>query len=334
MKEALFYKKLKKDIIQCKLCPHFCTLKNNEMGKCRVRKNINGILYSLSYEKPISMHIDPIEKKPLYNFLPGTAIFSMGMAGCNLRCANCQNWEISQQSGEDINVQKITADEIIKMTKKSECPSIAYTYTEPLVSYEYIIEIAKLAKKVKIKNVLVSNGYINEGPLQKLCKYLDGANIDLKSISDDFYKKICQASVSPVLNSLKILKENDVWVEITNLLIPTLNDHKESIKNLVDWIKENLGKDTPLHFSAFYPCYKLMNLSPTPPETLRKAKEIASNAGLRYVYLGNIHDEENNTYCKKCSNLLIERNYYNIKFHNFKNGKCLNCNAKILGIWK
>jgi len=334
MREAQFYHKLKNKVVQCELCPHFCTLKNNEIGKCRARKNINGILYSLSYEQPVAIHIDPIEKKPFYHFLPGTKAFSIGMAGCNLRCKNCQNYEMSQKGVEEIPVPKVNVKGVMEELLKSNCPTISYTYSEPLVSYEYLLDIAKLAKKAGIKNTIVSNGFINPAPLKELCKYIDGTNIDLKSINDKFYKEVCEARVSPVLETLKILKKEKVWTEITNLIIPTLNDSEKDIKELVKWVKENLGKETVLHFTAFYPCYKLSHLSPTPIETLKKARKIALGAGLKYVYTGNLEDEDGeSTFCPKCKKLLVKRRLFSIIENNLKKGKCSKCDEKIDGVW-
>lgn len=334
MKEALFYEKLRNKIVQCQLCPHFCTTKSNEVGKCKVRKNVDGTLYSLSYEHPVAINIDPIEKKPLYNFLPGTMAFSIGMAGCNLRCSHCQNWEMSQRGPEEIPVSKVSAKEAVKEALKSKCPIISYTYSEPLVSYEYMLDIAKLARKEGIKNMIVSNGFINPEPLKQLCEYIDGANIDLKSIDDSFYRDVCGARVKPVLESLKILREKGVWIEITNLLISGLNDKDEDIKKLVDWVKKELGKEVPIHFTAFYPCYELSHLLPTPIETLKKARKIALDAKMKYVYTGNLPDDEgSSTFCPKCKKLLVGRRLFLIIENNLKRGKCGYCNHKIHGFW-
>ncbi len=334
MKETLFYKKLKEKIIQCKLCPHFCVLKENEVGKCRVRKNINGILYSLSYEKPVAINIDPIEKKPFYHFLPGSKAFSIGMAGCNFRCLHCQNWEMSQKSPEEIPSLNVEAEEVIKEALKSDCRSISFTYSEPLISYEYITEIAKLAKRAKIKCNIVSNGYINPMPLKKLVPYIKAANIDLKG-NALFYEKICDAKIEPVLETIKLLKEKGVWLELTNLIVPGYNDNIEELKKTIAWIKENLGQDVPLHFSAFYPCYKLTNVQPTPPEFLIKARIIAKQQGLKFVYTGNISDEEGSTtYCPNCNKPIIKRKSVFIIENNLKRGKCKFCKNSVPGVWQ
>jgi len=333
MKEALFYKKLKNKIVQCFLCPNFCVIKENELGKCLARKNIRGKLISLSYERPVAMSIDLIEKKPLYHFLPGTKTFSIGTAGCTLKCLFCQNAEIAQKSPEDFPVNIIEPKKIVKMAKENNCKSISYTYTEPTAFYEYVLDTAKLAKKQGIKNIIISNGYINEKPLKELIKYLDAANIDLKGFTEEFYKKNCLGKLKPVLNTLKILKKNKVWLEITNLIIPKLNDNLKEIDRMTKWIKTNLGVNVPLHFSKFFPMHKMLNKPETPKKTLESAYKIAKKNGLRYIYLGNIKNEHENTYCYKCSKILIERYGYSIIKNNIKHNYCYNCNAKIQGIF-
>ncbi len=286
MISALFYKKIRDKTVQCQLCPHFCTLKKEREGKCRVRKNIDGKLFSLSYARPVSINIDPISKKPIYHMLQGTETFSIGMAGCNLKCNHCQNWEISQESPEKFITQEVNARDLIRKALKLKCPSISYTYTEPLVSYEFVLDIAKLAKESSLKNIIVSNGFINKEPLIELCKYLDAANIDIKAFNEEFYKKICNARLKPVLESLKTLKENKVHIEITNLIIPGLNDNFREIEEMCKWIKNNLG-DVPIHFSRFFPMYKMKDKEPTPLKTLEKAYKIAKRH-LSFVHLGNV----------------------------------------------
>ncbi len=333
MKQALYWKKLKKKIIQCQLCPHFCIIKPGEVGKCKVRKNINGKLYSLVYGKPCSFNLDPIEKKPLYHFLPGQQAISIATPGCNLNCLHCQNYEISQAKPEEISSLNLMPKQIIEKTKQ-RAKIISYTYTEPTIFYEYMLDISKLAKKEKIKNTIVSNGFINPKPLNQLCKYIDGANIDLKSINPEHYKKICQARLEPVLEAIKILHEKKVWLELTNLIIPSLNDSLAEIKKLIRWIKDNLGLDVPLHFTAFYPTYKLMNLPPTSIEILRKARQEAKKAGLHYVYTGNLPDEEGSTtFCPKCNQPAIKRDGFFVIYNNLKNGRC-KCGEKIAGVWR
>jgi len=329
MKTALYYKK--GEVVECMLCPRNCTILKNRLGFCKTRLNKDRVLYTLSYGKPIAMHKDPIEKKPLYHFFPSSDAFSIGTNGCNLKCLHCQNWEISQSQPKE--QEEVPPNEIIKKALESNSKSIAYTYTEPTVFYEYTLAISKLAKKENLKNVIVSNGYINEEPLKELCKCIHAANIDLKSFNDQFYHKICQAKLQPVLNSLKILKENNIWVEVTNLIIPTLNDKEEEIKQMVKWIIKNLGQ-VPLHFSRFHPLYKTNNIEPTPIKTLEKARKIALNEGLNYVYIGNVpgHPAEN-TYCPKCKKVVIERTGYSTKNY-LKINKCLNCNEEIIGVFE
>ncbi|MEK6820721.1 MAG: AmmeMemoRadiSam system radical SAM enzyme [Nanoarchaeota archaeon] len=335
-KEALFWKVLDKEkkTVQCQLCPHFCVLNVGERGKCHVRENKKGKMISLVYGKPCSLALDPIEKKPLYHFLPGKEALSIATAGCNLRCSNCQNWEISQCNPEDIKSLSIKPEEVIKEAKKNKVKIISYTYTEPTIFYEYMLDIAKLARKDGIKNTTVTNGFINLEPLTQLCEYLDGSNIDLKSIDDEFYRRNCGTRIEPVLKAIKIMHEKGVWIELTNLLIPGLNDSTEEIEKLVEWIRKNIGKNVPLHFTAFYPTYKLLNLPPTPLSTLRKARNIALSKGLNYVYTGNLPDEEgNNTYCPRCKQLLIRREGYYVAENKLKRGKCP-CGEKIAGVWE
>ena len=330
LKKAEFWKKLKEDIIQCELCPHFCTLKNEEIGRCKVRKNLRGELFSLVYGKPVSMHLDAIEKKPLYHFLPGEKAFSLATRGCNFACENCQNWEISQATEGIYKVDYCSPEDVIKRAGKAKI--IAYTYTEPTIFYEYMEDIAELAWKKGIRNITVTNGFINKEPLKQLCKIIDASNIDLKSINNKFYEKVCKGRLSPVLEAIKIMHEAKVWIELTNLIIPGLNDKEEYIKKLASWVVDNLGRDVPLHFSAFFPQYKMDNINSTEIETLKKAKKIAEEQGVKFVYLGNI-GEENNTYCPVCKSLLIKRRYFEVLENNIKKGRC-KCGEKIPGVWE
>lgn len=330
---AKFYKEIEEKKVNCQLCPRKCIIKNGDLGNCNARKNISGKLYSVVYGKPVAANIDPIEKKPLYHFLPGEVTYSIGTSGCNLHCLHCQNWEISQckTSAFSLNLEP---EKLIDVVKKSDFKIISYTYTEPTVFYEYMLDIAKLAKKEGIKNTIVSNGFINKEPLTKLCRYLDGANIDLKSINDSFYREECKGWIDPILDSLKTLKEKGVWLEITNLIIPTLNDKNEEIKKLSEWVKKNLGSSVPVHFTAFYPCYERMELRPTSPDKVQEARKIALDAGLKYVYAGNILDwESNSTYCPKCGELLIKRLGFKVAENKLNNGKCSFCNERIDGVW-
>jgi pyruvate formate lyase activating enzyme len=331
-KEALFYRALKNKEVQCQLCPHFCLLKENEAGKCHARQNIKGKLISLVYGKPCSVAVDPIEKKPLYHFLPGEKAFSIATAGCNLKCLNCQNASISQANPESVPSAKILPKKIILEAKK-QARIIAYTYTEPTIFYEYMLDIAKIARKQKMKNAMVTNGFINPEPLNKLCKHIDASNIDLKSTEKDFYERVCGAKLEPVLEAIKIMKDKGVWIEITNLLIPEYNDSLYNIRKLVSWVRSELGADIPLHFTAFHPCYKLSNFPSTNPEILKKARKIAMEQGIHYAYTGNINDEEgNNTYCPKCKRVVIRRQGFMIIENKIQEEKC-SCGEKIAGIW-
>ncbi|MFC1753146.1 AmmeMemoRadiSam system radical SAM enzyme [Thermoproteota archaeon] len=324
-----------KDTIQCHLCPHNCLIPEGHTGICRVRQNVKGTLYSLVHSRPISTHIDPIEKKPLFHFLPGTDSYSVGTVGCNLRCSHCQNWEISQASPKDFPTPEIKPENIVKMAKESGCPSISYTYTEPTIFFEYVLDIATLAREEGIKNVMVTNGYINEKPLLELYKFIDAANVDLKGFNEEFYVKECGAELKPVLKSLKLMKKAGTWVEITNLVIPTMNDKMKEIKEMCEWIVSELGEKTPMHFSRFFPMYKVLNLPPTPEDTLKKAKDIAKRAGLKHVYIGNIQTEKGmNTYCPKCRKLLIARSGFGIVSNNIRSGKCSYCKHEVDGVWE
>lgn len=336
LKEALYYQKLKNKAVQCQLCPRRCTIPNGARGFCAVRENREGTLYTLSYGKLVSLNdIDPVEKKPLFHFLPGTRTFSLATAGCNLKCKFCQNWAISQKRPEEVEFLYLEPADLVKRVKASGRPTIAYTYTEPTIFYEYMLETAKLAKEKGLKNVMHSNGYINEEPLRQLAKYLDAANIDLKGFTDNYYNQMAEGTLEPVLKSLKVLKEEGVHLEITNLILSGYNDDQDSIIKMCLWIKENLGSDTPLHFSRFYPMYKMLNLNPTPVGTLERARQIALDCGLKYVYIGNVggHPAEN-TYCPKCRRIVIERRGYFVTQNNLENGRCKFCGEKIEGVWK
>ena len=293
------------------------------------------MLYTLVFAKPVSMHIDPIEKKPLFHFLPSTTAFSVATAGCNLKCKFCQNWEISQAKPEEVESVYLAPLDLVKKVLESGSPTIAYTYSEPTIFYEYMRETAKLAQANGIRNVMHSNGYINEEPLRQLAPFLDAANIDLKGFSDDYYAQLTEGTLEPVLRSLKILKEAKVHIEITNLILFGYNDDEATIKKMCVWIKENLGPDTPLHFSRFFPMYKMMSLNPTPAATLERARKIAMECGLRYVYIGNLAgNPAEHTYCPKCNQLLIERKGYFIVQNNITDGKCKFCGQAIAGVWK
>jgi pyruvate formate lyase activating enzyme len=332
-KLALYYSKTEKGL-QCTLCPHYCTLADGETGKCQTRVCRGGQLYSLGYGNPCSVNIDPIEKKPFYHFLPQSKAFSMATAGCNFSCLNCQNSSISQVSPVNTDKYDLMPAAAVAMALKHNNQSIAYTYTEPTVFYEYMLDTATLAREKGLKNVLISNGYINEQPLRALCQLLDAANIDLKSFSNETYRKLTGGSLKPVLNSLKILKEEGVWLEITNLVIPGWTDDLKLIKEMCQWLVAEGMQDNPLHFSRFFPTYKLTDTPPTPIETLLRAREIALEAGMRYVYLGNVSGTDlDDTVCPSCKRTLVKRQGYTVTDIQVKHCRCGFCGEEIAGVW-
>ncbi|MFC2136103.1 AmmeMemoRadiSam system radical SAM enzyme [Bacteroidota bacterium] len=336
MHEAMYYHKEKDNVVKCVLCPRDCFIQEDQIGFCNVRKNVNGKLVTLIYGRTAGgLSIDPIEKKPLFHFLPGTGVLSFGTVGCNLRCKHCQNWNTSQVKAGQFFEKSFSPERIVEMAVEQGVDSIAYTYNEPTIFYEYMLNTAKLAKKEGIKNTMVSNGFINQPPLKKLCKYIDAVNVDLKGFNNFFYGKTTTAWLKPVQETLITLKKNKVWFEITNLMIPSLNDDLNEIKKMCEWIKSKLGVNNPLHFTAFHPDYELGNLPATPITTLVNAYDIAKAVGLNYVYVGNVMTQGyENTNCPKCNTLLIERMGFRITQNNLNNGKCFKCNHKIHGVFK
>jgi pyruvate formate lyase activating enzyme len=320
--------------VQCGLCPRLCVLAPGERGFCRARENLDGELVTLVYGNPCAVHIDPVEKKPLSHVLPGTKTFSIATAGCNLRCRFCQNWEISQRPPEETSNYHLPPAAVVEQAVRHNCPSISYTYTEPMVFYEYAYDTSVLARQRGLKNILVTAGYINEKPLRELCPVIDAANVDLKG-DEEYYRKVVGGTLPPVLRTLEIMRKMGVWVEVTNLIVPTLNDRTDRIEWLAGWVHDHLGAETPLYFSRFQPLYQLRNLPPTPVETLRRAREIALGQGLRYVYTGNIPgDPGENTICPNCHKTVIGRIGYLIRENNLKDGKCGFCGQEIAGLWK
>jgi len=321
--------------VQCELCPKSCLIEPGQSGECRVRINIDGVLRTVVYGFPCSVSpYDPVEKKPLFHFLPGTKILSIATVGCNLHCKNCQNWEISQANPEESTAAYLPPESLVQLAKEHHYQSIAYTYTDPVIFYEYTYDCAKLARDAGIRNVLVTAGYINQEPWKRLLEYVDAANIDLKFISDDLYREVCSGTLKPVQEALVTAKATNVLVEVTNLIIPTLNDKPEQIGELARWVKTNLGGETPMHFSRFFPRYKMRNLPPTSLKTLDTAHDIAISEGLNYVYIGNILSKEGqNTYCPECKKLLIERSGYTILQNRLKEGRCPECEREIYGVW-
>lgn len=335
MKEAYLYKKFSDNKVRCQACSHYCLIDENQKGICRTRKNIRGKLYSLVYGKPCAINIDPIEKKPFFHFLPGSQSLSIATVGCNFRCDNCQNYAISQTDKIENSISKedLPPKEIAEMALNNNLPSISYTYTEPTIFLEYALDIMKIAKERGLKNAWVSNGFMSEETLNLISPYLDATNIDLKSFSDEFYRKHCGGKIKPVLNNLVKMKKNKIWVEITTLIIPGLNDNPNILEKIARFIKEKLGEETPWHVTQFCAAisWKFRNLPDTPLETLKTAYEIGKKIGLKYVYTGNIPGlPSEDTFCPHCNALAIDRTGYAVYRYD-KNGKCPRC-GKILNI--
>lgn len=320
--------------IMCRICPNECVLKEGELSKCNNRKVYKSKLYTLAYGNPCSVNVDPVEKKPLYHFLPGSRAFSIATAGCNLVCLNCQNWTISQISPDKTRNYDLSPEQVVEECIKNNCSSIAYTYSEPVTFYEYVYETAILARKAGIKNIVKSNGYINTEPLKKLCSVIDAANIDLKAFSESTYLKLTGGKLEPVLNSLKTYKDMGVWLEITNLVIPTWSDSPDEIRKMCRWLSDNGFRNTPIHFSRFYPLHKLEQLPPTPVDILNNAAQIAAEEGLKYVYTGNVPGNEiSDTKCPLCNSAVVKRQGYRITSNTLAAGKCNKCGNTIDGVW-
>ncbi len=319
--------------ILCTLCPRYCTIGTGQKGFCFIRENIDGKLYSTGYGRPTGFAIDPIEKKPLNHFYPGTQILSFGTAGCNLGCKFCQNWHISKAQLDETHALYASPEDVIKLAKNNSAPSIAFTYNDPTIFGEYVIDISRIAREENINSVMVTAGYIDKQARKDVYKYIDAANVDLKAFSEQFYHKITFSHLADILDTLFWLKyETDIWFEITTLLIPDENDGEEEITKMCDWILENLGDSVPLHFTAFHPDFKMREKSYTPHQTLIKARNIALKQGLKYCYIGNVRCREGQTtYCPNCERSLIERDWHSIISNKVKNGKCYNCGAEIEG---
>ncbi len=335
LKEALWWHKTDREKILCTLCPRYCEIGEGQPGFCYIRQNINGKLYSLGYGRPTGFAIDPIEKKPLNHFLPATKILSFGTAGCNLGCKFCQNWSISKARLDEVNSLTAAPEDVVMLAKKYSIPSIAYTYNDPTIFGEYVIDISKIAREEKIKSVMVTAGYIDKQARKDVYKFIDAANVDLKSFSEKFYFKNTVSHLKDILDTLLWLKnETDVWIEITTLLIPNENDSDEEIKNECDWILNNLGENVPLHFTAFHPDFRMKNKPSTQHTTLLRAKNTANSLGIKYCYLGNVNDLKNqSTFCSNCGSLLIERNWHQTKIINLDKNKCRKCKNLLPGIY-
>lgn len=334
MKEALFYEKLGSSV-RCHLCRFHCTIADGKRGICNVRENRGGSLYSLVFGKVVAENIDPVEKKPLFHFMPGSRTFSIATAGCNFHCLQCQNWNISQ-TPKDANIPGIdrSPEEIVKHALNSGCSSISYTYTEPTIFYEYALETAELAKARGLGNIFVSNGYICKEPLERIAPVLDAANIDLKGFDDGKYSRLFGGRLAEILDSIIEYKRLGIWLELTTLVIPGVNDSDEELKKIALFIKEHLGDDTPWHLSRFYPTYKMMEVAPTPAKTLVRGAEIGREAGLKHIYIGNLSvSEGENTFCHNCQRTLIVREGFRVIENSLDNSCCPHCGAKTAGVW-
>jgi len=356
VKEAYHYLKLGRNV-QCRVCPNHCVLENGDRSHCRNKVNRDGVLYSLAYGNPCAIHIDPVEKKPLFHFLPGTPSFSLATAGCVFRCLNCQNWEISQHKPEETKnargeefrlrpgVESVSGDQMGRLSlfpedlaalaQAANCPTISYTYSEPVAYYEYTYDSCKAARARRVRNVMVTCGSIEEESLRDLGKYLDAVHVDLKGFDESVYRKLNTGSLGPILNTLKTLKSMGIWLEVINLVVPTYTDNIDTIKKMCGWLVENIGPDCPLHFSRFSPLHKLAHLMPTPVEILLRARSEAMALGLRYVYVGNVPGlpEVVDTFCPKCGKVIIRREVFSVLKMNLQAGKCKFCQTPIAGVW-
>ena len=329
-KLAKFWKPISNEKIQCNLCSHNCIINNEDFGICKVRKNINKKLYTMIYGSCSSIAVDPIEKKPLFHFYPGSKVLSLGTIGCNFKCLHCQNYGISTADLSFPYIQEMNPKQIIKLAIERSCQGIAWTYNEPTIWHEFAYDASKLAKENNLYTVYVSNGYISEKPLHEISLYLDAINVDIKAFNDDFYKKICKARLEPVLKTCELAKELDIHLEVTYLIIPEHNDSEAEITSFCRWVVDKLGLDVPVHFSRFHPDYKMKDAKITPMNTMKKAYDIAKKTGILFTYLGNITNSYfEDTICPNCGNICIQRHGYEIDNSGFNSGKCAKCNSKI-----
>ncbi len=335
IKEAMFYKNIEDNQVECEICPNKCKLKDYQRSKCMVKEPRDGKLYSLVYEYPNVLLTEPIEKGPIYHIRPGTKVFAIATAGCNLHCKYCQNWQLALSPPDKKKRFHVTPEQAIEKALEQKCKGIVYTYNDPIVNFEYVYETAQKAKKAKLINTMVTAGYINPKPLKKLAKYIDGFIVGLKGFDNEFYKDIINGELKYVLETLRTIKKQGNWFEVINLVVPGLNDNMNTIRKMCKWIHSNLGDNTPLHFARFWPDYKLKNLPPTPQVALERAREIAMETGINYVYIGNLPGHEaSNTYCPKCGKMIIQRLGFIVKKNCVVNGKCKFCGAKIPGVWE
>ncbi|MGC9363545.1 MAG: AmmeMemoRadiSam system radical SAM enzyme [Fidelibacterota bacterium] len=335
MKEALLYQKMKDNTVRCYLCAHRCVIHDGKKGICKVRENHGGTLFTRVYGHTIAQHTDPIEKKPLYHFYPGSKAYSIATPGCNFHCRFCQNWDISQIVNENILnfEQKASPEEVVLSAKQKQCKSIAYTYTEPTIFFEYSYDIARLANEKRIQNIYVSNGYMTSEMLEMISPYLDAINVDLKAFRDVTYRRLLGSRLQPVLDSLKKIKQLGIWLEVTSLIIPGINDEETEIREMANFVAEELGKDVPWHISRYFPAYEMEDVPPTPVETLFTVREIGRDAGLNYVYIGNLgYHDDMDTKCPQCGQLLIKRSYFGIVKNTIREHHCPNCGLEIAGV--
>lgn len=335
MKEALFYEKLENKIVHCFLCAHLCRIADKKFGVCGVRQNLGGVLYTCVYGKPVSVHVDPIEKKPLYHFLPGSFSLSLATIGCNFRCGFCQNWEISQsktKDGVDFQDKDVPCEEIVKAAVKNKCRSISYTYTEPTIFFEYAFDIAKSAKEKGLYNNFVTNGFMTKECLEMIKPFLDAANVDLKFFKDESYRRVCGGRLEPVLESIRLMHKMGIWVEVTTLVVPGENDSDEELRGIAEFLV-SVDKNIPWHISRFHPDYKFSAYDATPEAALKRAQCIGFKAGLNYIYVGNVYGWGNDTHCHNCKKLLVKREVFSVLENNIKQGKCGHCNAVVPGVF-
>jgi len=336
MKEALFYTKSKDNTVDCSLCNHRCHIKEGLYGMCNVRMNKGGMLYSLNYGKVVAANVDPIEKKPLFHFLPGSKSYSIACVGCNFQCGFCQNWQISQAKiAKELNLfeYRLTPEAIVDAALSNGCRSISYTYTEPTVYFEFAYDCVRQAKEQGLPNVFVTNGYMSKESINSIGPYLDAVNVDLKSFREDFYRKICKASLRPVLENITLMKKLGIWVEITTLVVPGKNDSKEELKEIACFIA-SLNCSIPWHVSRFHPDFEFSEIKPTDTESLLSAYDIAKAAGLKYVYIGNVYTDYEDTVCPSCGKILIKRAGFSVESIHIKNGKCSYCSGEVAGKWE
>ncbi|HID10071.1 MAG TPA: AmmeMemoRadiSam system radical SAM enzyme [Candidatus Latescibacteria bacterium] len=332
--EAMFYKLLPGKNVMCQVCFRNCVVKEGKLGFCYNKKNIGGKLYSLIYGKPCALQVDPIEKEPAFHMLPGATIFCTGTAMCNYRCKFCQNWEFAQKTMWEVINLDASPEDVVGMAIEKGCDAVSFTYNDPIVFYEFMFDIAKLAKKRGLRTLFHTNGSLNPKPLFALLEVMDAVTIDLKGFTNEFYRRVCSSELEPVLRALENIRKTDTHLEIVNLVVPTKNDEMEDIRRMCRWIKENLGREVPLHFIRFFPAYKLQRLPPTPVEKLEKAAQVADDEGLHYVYIGNVPGHErNSTFCPKCGKKIIERVHFYVIALDIKNGRCRFCGHVIPGIW-